>query len=192
MRRPRLDVLGVVLAALVTLGVLAVVGGREPAPVSVELPGRLPTPTLTPTATPGWEAELEWATPELPALPGLPNVEKLKAEVTGGKKGDPVPFQVVSCPHEAVRIDAVTKSGRPGWWDISGIASIPGLWYWRVELGSGGQGWVMLHQGSTPAVLVEFYTRTVPEGVYQVRLTAVDQTGNYPEPCVIEVQVRDR
>ena len=39
-------------------------------------------------------------------------------------------------------------------------------------------------------LLIEFNTRTVPRGEYQLRLTAVDRTGNYPEPCVIGVSTR--
>jgi hypothetical protein len=34
-------------------------------------------------------------------------------------------------------------------------------------------------------LLIEFNTRTMPRGDYQLRLTAVDRIGNYPEPCVI-------
>ena len=39
-------------------------------------------------------------------------------------------------------------------------------------------------------LLIEFNTRTVPKGAYQLRLLAVDRTGNYGEPCTVGITIR--
>ena len=39
-------------------------------------------------------------------------------------------------------------------------------------------------------VLIEFNTGTVPRGTYQIRLMAIDRTGNYPEPRIIQVSTQ--
>ena len=89
-------------------------------------------------------------------------------------------------------ITAIT-TGKTGWWNITGTAEIPNLEYWKGEISADGQGWTMLYRSAQPVragLLIEFNTRTVPAGTYQVRLLAVDRTGNYPAPCVIQVTTR--
>ncbi len=88
-----------------------------------------------------------------------------------------------------MKITAITEA-RPGWWSIRGTADIPDLAYWKGEISSNGQSWNMLYRSSSPVrddVLIDFNTGTVPRGAYQIRLTAVHRTGNYPEPCIVQV-----
>jgi hypothetical protein len=154
-----------------------------------------PLATVTPTVepTPGWWASVPiTATPTMAGLPGLPQVS-LSSGASGLTVGEPVPFATLSCPRPDVRISAVTTAGKPGWWNISGTAAIPHQAYWKGELSPNGQGWTMLYRSNAAVpggTLIEFNTRTVPAGAYQLRLTAVDRTGNYPEPCIISVSTR--
>lgn len=129
------------------------------------------------------------ATPRPPAAkPAAPKRPGSSATSSApGPQG--VPFQVVACPAPGVKITAITEA-RPGWWSIRGTADIPDLAYWKGEISSNGQSWNMLYRSSSPVrddVLIDFNTGTVPRGAYQIRLTAVDRTGNYPEPCIVQV-----
>jgi hypothetical protein len=36
---------------------------------------------------------------------------------------------------------------------------------------------------------MDFYSDTIAPGVYDFRLIAIDQTGNYPPPCKIQLTV---
>ncbi len=154
-----------------------------------------PLPTVTPTftPTPGWWASVPvTATPPLPGLPGLPHVS-LSGGAASHSAGAPVPFSVLSCPRGDVKITAVTTGSRAGWWNIAGTAAIPNQEYWKGEISADGAGWTMLYRSNAAVqggTLIEFNTRTVPAGAYQIRLLAVDRTGNYPEPCVISVSTR--
>ena len=128
------------------------------------------------------------ATPSLPGLPGLPKVGLGGA---GLQAGAPVPFQLISCPTGGVAVSAITTA-KPGWWNITGSAEIANLEYWKGEISADGNVWSMLYRSTSPVrdgVLIEFNTASVNRGTYQVRLTAVDRTGNYPEPCIIQVSI---
>jgi len=195
--RLRVDVILLALAALAILVGLAAIAGRGFArpPDAVEglAYAPLPTATATITPTPGW-----WATVPVTATPdlkGLPAVPKLSLGGSGGglEAGQPVKFETLSCPRADVKITSVATAGKAGWWNIAGTAAIPNQEYWKGELSADGQGWTMLYRSNAAVqdgLLIEFNTRTVPRGAYQLRLTAVDRTGNYPEPCVIRVSIR--
>lgn len=189
----RLDIL--VLLAL-TGGILALFAAIADREFRRPVPGAAkPLATVTPTteATPGWWATVPvTATPALPGLPGLPKVS-LNGGAGGLQAGEPVAFSVVTCPRADVKITAITTAGKPGWWNIVGTAAIPNQEYWKGELSPNGQGWTMLYRSNAAVqdgLLIEFNTRTVPASAYQIRLTAVDRTGNYPEPCIISVSTR--
>jgi formylglycine-generating enzyme required for sulfatase activity len=125
-----------------------------------------------------------------PTAPVLPKVGQDNA--TALPAGQPVSFQIMTCPTQGVTIAAITVA-RPGWWNISGSAEILNFDYWKGEISADGKSWSMLYRSSRPVqndVLIEFNTGTVPRGTYQVRLMAVDRTGNYPEPCIIQVSTR--
>jgi formylglycine-generating enzyme required for sulfatase activity len=112
--------------------------------------------------------------------------------VGGQPAGQPVPFQVIACPTQGAAITGITVA-KPGWWSVRGSAAIPNLEYWKGEISADGSAWALLYRSASPVqdgVLLELNTSTVPPGTYQVRLTAVDRTGNYPEPCVIQVSIR--
>ncbi len=193
--RLRVDVIVLALVALAILVGLAAIAGRGFARPPDAVDGLayqpLPTPTATSTPTPGW-----WATVPVtatPALRGLPALPKLSLGGGGLSAGEPVKFETVSCPRGDVKITAITTAGKAGWWNIVGTAAIPNQAYWKGELSADGQGWTMLYRSNAAVqdgLLIEFNTRTVPRGAYQLRLLAVDRTGNYPEPCVIRVNTQ--
>lgn len=188
--RGRLDLLALGLSVLVAFGLLAALAGRSfgrplPLPASP-----LPTPAsvVTPVAT-GWWDKVQLAPPALPALPGLPEV---RIGGAGGQTGAPVPFRVLNCPQPTVRITGIV-TGRPPWWLVSGSAAIANLEYWKAELSADGQAWALLYRSAAPVAdgqLIEFNTRTVPPGGYQLRLVAVDKTGNYGPPCTVALTVQ--
>ena len=56
----------------------------------------------------------------------------------------------------------------------------------------GEEAWRFLVRFDQPiakGTLMEWHTYTVPRGEYELRLTVVDRSGNYPEPCVVKVRV---
>lgn len=196
-RRLRADVVLLGWIALAILVGLAAIVNRDftrpPDVVDGLAYAPLPTATATAEPTPGWWATVPvTATPALAGLPGLPKVS-LRSGAGGLQAGEPVQFEVLTCPRADVKITSVTTTGKPGWWNIVGTAAIPNQAYWKGELSPNGQGWAMLYRSNAAVqdgLLIEFNTRTVPRGDYQIRLTAVDRTGNYPEPCVIRVSTK--
>ena len=183
----RFSVALLALIAIVTVLAAGWLGSRpaEPAALAAR-PVATRTPTVTPTV--GWWAARDFeATPALPGLPALPTVE-ISAEMGGGA-GKPVAYQVVSCPRpDAAQIVAVVRAGR-GWFNIYGNVGVEDLWYWKAEISADGKNWTRLYADGRPrqGLLVEWRTDTVPAGTYLLRLMAVDRTGNYPEPCIIQI-----
>jgi len=189
--RGRWDIGVLVVVVAVAFGLLAGIAQREfNRPVSF---AASPLPTVTPTGTPagGWWDHVTLTPPPLSPLPKLPAVG-LGGAAGGVQAGQPVAFQVLACPTGGVAISAITTA-KAGWWNITGTAEIPNLEYWKGEISADGKGWTMLYRSPQPVragLLIEFNTRTVPAGTYQIRLLAVDRTGNYPAPCTIQVSTR--
>jgi hypothetical protein len=155
-------------------------------------PAPLPTVTPTVTAAPGWWDETDFATPTLKKLPGAPK-PKFQGGMGGGQEpGEKVPFKIISCPTIGVKITEIRTASGP-WWHIFGVASIPNLWYWKAEISADGKNWASLYRSEAPVVngvLVRLNLTTIPAEAQQIRLMAVDGTGNYPEPCVVKVGQR--
>ena len=74
-----------------------------------------------------------------------------------------------------------------------GSADIPNFEYYKFEFRpSGALQWQYLTKSKKPVSdgdLIEWWTNTIEPGVYDVRMIVVDKTGNYPEPCVVTVNV---
>lgn len=187
----RWDVVVLTTAVLVAFGLLAAIAQRgfdRPAQLAAS---PLPAPTATATPASGWWDRVTLTPPPLPGLPALPAVG-LNGLGGGSQAGQPVAFRVVTCPTAGVTIARITTA-RAGWWNITGTAEIADLDYWKGELSADGKGWSVLYRSPQPVrdgLLIEFNTRTVPPGPYQLRLLVVDRTGNYPAPCVIGVMTR--
>jgi hypothetical protein len=73
---------------------------------------------------------------------------------------------------------------------IKGSASIPDFSHYKIEYATDPNvnNWTYLFEKDTPVendTLLELNTTTVPSGPYGVRLSVIDHTGNYPEPCIV-------
>ena len=176
---------------LLTVALMAMSGFRDSQmPESIAMAGPTPLPTVTPTTmpAPGWWHAAELATPTLKKLPGVPRPQ-FDGGAGGDEPGKKVPFQITSCPTNGVKITDIRTAESP-WWHISGTAAIPDLWYWKAEISADGANWASLYRSEaavTGGVLVRLNLSTIPASARHVKLTAVDKTWNYPEPCLVEI-----
>lgn len=157
----------------------------EPTPtVTLVIPTRQPTatPTMamtdTPTPTMAIRVTRAPAQPTATPVPTLP---------------PPPP-----CPDPQVCI-TVPRMGAPvtGRIGIQGSALNSRFQFYKVELGIGENPtqWHSIspiHKNPVDqGLLDQFDTTTVPNGVYWLRLTVVDETGNYPQPYDVRVIVQN-
>lgn len=152
-----------------------------------------PTPTLTmsiptiapPTPTP---------TPATPTATSRPRpTPREVATVVPPTATLPPP---APCPDENVRITLpgmnASISGRVA---IQGTANHDRFQFYKVEYGQGEQpaSWHVISDVRTNpvlnGVLEEVDTTRLPNGIYWLRLTVVDQTGNFPPPCRVRVVI---
>jgi len=191
--KARLDVLLLVVITGAIVALFAAIADREfSRPLPAPTPALLPTVTPEPSPTGGWWDGVTMTPAALPALPGVPAPGTGGLGVGGASGGEDVPFSVAACPQPAVKITKIVTA-KPPWWNVYGTATIPNLEYWKAELSADGQGWALLYRSAAPVadgLLIEFNTRTVPKGAYQLRLLAVDRTGNYGEPCTVSITIR--
>jgi LysM repeat protein len=81
----------------------------------------------------------------------------------------------------------------PGTFDILGTASISNQWFYKLEYGVGEMpsAWSVIgdlhYEPVVSGILATWNTGALPEGVYILRLTAVDITGNFPQPCDVRL-----
>jgi hypothetical protein len=144
-------------------------------PPSPTPPPLLPTPTPTDTPRPRPTPPLiVTITPTLQASVGVP----------------------ANCPNPGVRIaEPGTGATVSNVIQIVGSANIPDFWYYKFEFRGNGFGdWTFIQRFDTPingGILGAWDTRSVPSGDYEFRLVVVDKTGNYPEPCTLQLLVRN-
>ena len=186
---PRIfPILLIILLLLAAAVGIAVATATPEAPASTAGLHPLPTSTPTVTPTPGWWMNRDFkVTPTLKKLPRVPK-PKFKGGIGGEEPGKPLKIKPVSCPTGGVQITGV-ETGGGAWWHVIGVAAIPNLWYWKVEASPDGKTWLHLYRQDAPArgVLSRVNLTTMPARPAFFRLTAVDRTGNYPEPCTIQV-----
>ena len=198
--KARLDVLLMVVITGAIVVLFAAIADRDfsrplparPAPLPAPTPALLPTVTPEPSPTGGWWDAVSITPAALPALPGVPAPGTGGLGVGGASGGEDVPFSVAACPQPTVKITKIVTA-KPPWWNVYGTAAIPNLEYWKAELSADGQGWALLYRSAAPVadgLLIEFNTRTVPKGAYQLQLLVVDRTGNYGEPCTVGITIR--
>ncbi len=77
---------------------------------------------------------------------------------------------------------------------IVGTAAIENFQYYKIEMGAGEAPteWSLLSTAPTPVnrgILATWDTDSLPPGIYTLRLTAVDITGNFPPPYLVRVEV---
>jgi cytoskeletal protein RodZ len=77
---------------------------------------------------------------------------------------------------------------------ITGRATHEAFSSYKLELTPDVGGLIFIGSGNAPVdggVLGSFDSGTVPNGGYTLRLTVVDQTGNFPPPCDVNVTVQN-
>jgi len=185
--RPRAWLLWPLTFALVLL-VSAASGVTRVPPVAVGPATLAAVATPTPTASPagGWWATVSLTPAPLPGLPGLPALGSMGGS---GASSNPTPVAFTPLACAGGQITRIV-TGDPGWWNVYGAATAANLDYWKMELSADGQHWTLLYRQNAPVQdgkLMAFNIRTVPRGVYQLRLLIVDRTGNYTDPCTIQI-----
>jgi hypothetical protein len=137
-----------------------------------------PTPTPEPP-TPTPEALLPTATPEPPTPEAAPVVAAACAD----------PRAVISSPGANQVVSGVLG--------ISGTATHETFQYYKLEFAPGanaGGEFVYFGGGNvqiTGALLGNLDTAALANGAYTIRLTVVDQSGNFPPPCDVSVVVQN-
>lgn len=101
-----------------------------------------------------------------------------------------------ACPDSRAKITFPrTNSRLQGTVQIEGSAEIPEFWFYKLEYGIGDnpEEWHSISEPHyapvTSEVLDIWNTDVLLEGVYQLRLTVVDITGNYPPQNICQVQI---
>ena len=150
------------------------------------------TPTATATAT---------QTPVPTAAPLEPAAEAtLTAEATAEPTAPPPPVIAApaSCPDErSVITSPANGSTVSGVFNIQGTATHEIFSYYKVEFAPGANaegGFTYLADGRGPVfdgALANVDTRSLGNGPWTFQLTVVDQTGNFPNPCRVTVNVQN-
>lgn len=151
-----------------------------PAPVPPTATPEQPTPTFTPVPpTPVPEVPTETPTPEPPTpeppIVVAPACADVRAAISGLGMG-----QVVS-----------------GAVSIGGNAANDNFQYYKLEYAPGanaGGGFVYFDGRNAPVeggALGTLNTAVLPNGEYTIRLTVVDQTGNFAPPCDVNIVIQN-
>jgi hypothetical protein len=111
----------------------------------------------------------------------------------------PAPQPVAAAPSCADPRSVITSPGNgqavSGVISVVGTASHESFQYYKVEFAPGANasgGFVYLGGGSSPVqggVLANVDTAALGPGAWTLRLVVVDQTGNFPPPCAVTVDV---
>ncbi len=145
-----------------------------------------PTPTPVPP-TPTW-------TPTLPPLPTPTPVPVVEQPPTPA----PPPVVAPACPDPRAVITAPgVNQVVSGQVPITGRAVHENFQFYKLEFAPGPEaqeGFAYFDGGSIPVengLLGTFNSPAVPNGVYTIRLTVVDLSGNFPPPCQVTVTVQN-
>ncbi|MCL4393545.1 MAG: ABC transporter substrate-binding protein [Chloroflexi bacterium] len=157
----------------------------------VEVPTRLTLPT--PTEEPLVLLPTELANPTSPASPPA------EAETPSAPPAQTSPVTgTAACGDPNAAITAPATDGTiSGLAEIHGTAARANLTYWKLEYRPDGtpvSAYVQLYRSETAvkdSVLSLWSTKTVPNGVYWLQLTVVDNTGNFGTPCQVRVKVQN-
>jgi LysM repeat protein len=105
------------------------------------------------------------------------------------------PRGAVGCTVPGVRISQpFSGQSLTGMFTVAGTASIDNFQYYRLEVRPDASDVYNFYSRSeapvTGGVLGEINSDLFENGLHWVRLTVVDNTGNYPQPCAIPVTFR--
>ena len=166
---------------------------------------RIETP---PTPTPNLVVVIDTPTPTPPPPTTTPTPAPVAAEPTPQptpRLATPTATSAPSSPTPAIRLPLCPNPGAaiasPGNGQIvtgevrvTGAANINGFQFYKLEWSpSGGPAqWNWFAGSEAPVVggvLGVFNAAGLPAGAYTIRLVVVDNTGNYPDPCLVTVTI---
>jgi hypothetical protein len=143
-------------------------------PASMPTPTFAPVPTVAPIATP------------LDRIPDKPSPEPT-SEGYGGAV-------VAACASAGTQIISPSVGERlSGVVEVLGTANLPNFSFYKFEIQwPNSEEWVTVESFDVPVAggLLGYWDTTPLKdqpGTYKFRLVVVDNTGNYPDPCVITV-----
>ena len=132
------------------------------------------TPTNTPLPTPTTFFEFEETPTPVPAAPQVSQPTNC-----------PFPGSLITQPGNGARVAGVIQ--------VSGVANVDNFDYYKFEFRIPGGEWsfVQRYENAVPqlGVLGSWNSDTVVPGEYEFRLVVVDNIGNFPEPCIIRLNV---
>ena len=174
----------------------------ESGPVAAVVLEPTVTPTaLPPTATP--TPEPPTSTPEPPTPEPTPTFTFVPPTPTPEIPTDtpepaPPPIVAAACPDgRSVIVSPGVNQVVSGVLTVSGTAIHDALDYYKLEFAPGANaadGFVYFDGRKSPisnGALGSIDTRNLPNGSYTLRVTAVDQTGNFPPPCDVTFVVQN-
>ncbi|MEW5720471.1 MAG: hypothetical protein AB1817_17740 [Chloroflexota bacterium] len=173
--------------AFVVLFMLSCAPGCQPA-----MPTLLPSPTFPPpTAFPPTATLLPTVTLEPSPTPTPLATPTLTPTLPARTPTAAPPF---ACRNSSATITSPAMDSQVAdIVEVRGVATHPILLYWKVEYRTDGStNYAMLGNGDAPVtndILARLSTKTLPNGVYWLRLTVVQKDGNYAVPCEIRITI---
>lgn len=165
-----------------TIDVTALV---EPTPtVTLNIPTQAPTPTQEPP-TPTAEPSPRPTRVTVPTVQSQPTATATSVPPSSC----PDPNTCITNPRPGESLSGSVA--------IRGTANHPQFQFYKIEYGLGGNPdqWHsigdIVHSPVVDGVLLSFDTRALPNGVYSLRLTVVDVTGNFPPPYELQVTIEN-
>lgn len=151
------------------------------------LPG---SPVEEPTRPPA----VEPSTPVPPVPPTAAPPTATPAGASSQPTQPPSSQAPAQCANQSAIITSPTMdSTLSGLIEIRGTAARPNMTYWKLEYRpDAATTYVQLYRSDTPVtdnVLSLWSTKTVPNGIYWLQLSVVDNTGNFGTPCQVRITV---
>ena len=108
----------------------------------------------------------------------------------------PVVRELPTCPDEHIVLTApAINDTLSGYAAVMGSAILEDLWFYKLEWAPAGSTEFAYFGGNGRSVeegnLGTLDTRLLANGDYIIRVTVVDQTGNYPTPCDVPVTIEN-
>ncbi|RIK36632.1 MAG: hypothetical protein DCC55_26705 [Chloroflexi bacterium] len=191
---------------LITTPLTATVGTATPTPLPPTPTPLPPTPTPlppTPTPLPPTPVPTSVVTTTEPITETAPVTDTetvTETESPDEPESDSGAVVLPNCsdPRSVIVFPGVNQT-LAGTVDIVGSATHENFQYYKLEYAIGADAspaadYFWFGGGNSPVesgVLAPFDTQELPNGAYTVRLTVVDNTGNFPAPCSVTVQVEN-
>jgi hypothetical protein len=167
-----------------------------PPPTPTLLP---PTPTpLPPTPTPTVELTTTEPITETAPVTGTETITEPEAPAEPEPESGAVVLPNCSDSRSVIVFPGVNQT-LSGTVDVVGSATHESFNFYKLEYAVGADAspaaeYFWFGGGNNPVesgLLTSFDTQELPNGAYTLRLTVVDNTGNFPAPCSVTVQIEN-